>query len=122
MAAIAGSSPRAMGYKRAARAVLRLDQHITPLVRTNTFRAVPGIGPPTDRIARELIYDGGSPFVEKAIQEAGKEEAVAKLRGLRAHYLSSAAAAEILRRRTQPSLKRYRGDFQMHSVWSDGSE
>lgn len=122
MAAIAGTSPRAMGYKRAARAVLRLDRQITPLVQANTFRAVPGIGPTTDRIARELIYDGGSPFVEKAIREAGKEEAVEKLRGMRTHFLSGAAAAEILRQRRQPSRKRYRGDFQMHSVWSDGSE
>lgn len=122
MAAIAGSSPRAMGYKRAARAVLRLDRQITPLVHANTFRAVPGIGPTTDRIARELIYDGGSPFVENAIRDAGKEDAVGKLRAMRMHFLSGAAAAEILTRRCQPSVRRYRGDFQMHSVWSDGRE
>ena len=122
MAALAGSTPRAMGYKRAARAVLHLDQQITPLVHANTFRGVPGIGPTTDRIARELIYDGGSPFVEKAIRAAGKEEAVAKLRALRSNFLSGAAVADILRRRSQPSIKRYRGDFQMHSVWSDGAE
>ena len=48
-------NPRAFGYTRAARAVLRLDRQITPLVTANTFRAIPGIGPTTDRIARELI-------------------------------------------------------------------
>jgi hypothetical protein len=32
-------------------------------------------GPTTDRIARELIHDGRSPFVEQAILDAGKEEA-----------------------------------------------
>jgi hypothetical protein len=32
MAAIAGDSQRAFGYKRAAKAVLRIDRDITPLV------------------------------------------------------------------------------------------
>jgi histidinol phosphatase-like PHP family hydrolase len=123
LAHVAGeNNPRGFGYKRAAKAVLRLDRHITPLVHANTFRAIPGIGPTTDRIARELIHDGGSAFVERAIRDAGKEESVAKLRGLRQHFLSRAAVAEILTRRGGPSGTGYRGDFQMHSVYSDGSE
>ena len=122
MAFLAGESQRGWGYKRAAKAVLRLDQHITPLVEANTFKAVPGIGPTTDRIARELIHDGGSSFVEKAVREAGKEEQVAKLRVLRQHFLSRAAVKQILARRGSPSRTKYRGDFQMHSVWSDGAE
>jgi histidinol phosphatase-like PHP family hydrolase len=122
MAAVAGESQRGWGYSRAAKAVLRIDDPITPLVESNTFKIVPGIGPTTDRIARELIYDGGSPFVEKAVRDAGKEEAVAKLRALRRHFLSRAAVKEVLGRRGTPSRARYRGDFQMHSVWSDGAE
>jgi histidinol phosphatase-like PHP family hydrolase len=122
MAAVAGESQRGWGYKRAAKAVLRIDEAITPLVEANTFKGVSGIGPTTDRIARELIYDGQSPFVEKAIREAGQEEAVAKLRALRQRFLSRAAVKEINGRRGSPSLKRYRGDYQMHSVWSDGAE
>ena len=122
MAAVAGDSQRGWGYKRAAKAVLRLDRHITPLVEANTFKAVPGIGPTTDRLARELIYEGKSPLVERAVREAGKEADVAKLRALRQHYLSRAAVREILSRRGTPSRAKYRGDFQMHSVWSDGSE
>jgi putative hydrolase len=123
LAHVAGeNNPRGFGYKRAAKAVLRLDRHITPLVEANTFRAIPGIGPTTDRIARELIHDGGSAFVERAIEEAGKGESIAKLRTLRQHYLSRAAVAEILKRRAGPSRASYRGDFQMHSVYSDGSE
>ena len=74
MAAIAGDSQRAFGYKRAAKAVLRIDRDITPLVTANTFKAIPGIGPTTDRIARELIVDGRSAFVERAVRESGKEE------------------------------------------------
>jgi putative hydrolase len=122
MASLAGESQRGWGYKRAAKAVLRIDQHITPLIESNTFRAVPGIGPTTDRIARELIHDGRSAFVERAIAEAGKQDAVASLRALRQRFLSRAAVKELLARDGVPSRKKYRGDFQMHSVWSDGAE
>jgi histidinol phosphatase-like PHP family hydrolase len=122
MASVAGDSPRGWGYKRAARAVLKVDRQITPLVEANTFRAVPGIGPTTDRIARELIHDGHSRFVAEAVREAGREEQVAALRALRRHFLSMAAVGEILGRRGTPSRRKYRGDFQMHSVWSDGAE
>jgi putative hydrolase len=122
LAHLAGKTPRAFGYTRAARAVLRLDRQITPLVEANTFKAIPGIGPTTDRIARELIHEGGSPFVERAVLEAGQEQEVARLRGLRQHFLSHAAVGEILSRRGSPSRARYRGDFQMHSLWSDGAE
>src|SRR6185436_672154 len=122
MASLAGDSQRGWGYKRAAKAVLRLDRHITPLIQANTFKAVPGIGPTTDRIARELIHDGHSAFVEQAVREAGKEEPVATLRGFRQHFLSRAAVHDILSHPGTPSRAKYRGDFQMHSVWSDGSE
>src|SRR5262249_25377534 len=81
----AGDGPRAFGYTRAAKAVLGLDRQITPLVEANTFKAIPGIGPTTDRIARELIHEGYSPFVERAVRDAGQEEAVGRLRALREH-------------------------------------
>ena len=61
-----------LGYKRAATAVLRLDRQITPLVEANLLRGIPGIGPTTERIARELVYDGSSAFVERAVADAGK--------------------------------------------------
>lgn len=123
LAHVAGEkSPRAFGYTRAAKAVLRLDRHITPLVTANTFRSIPGIGPTTDRVARELIHDGRSDFVDRAVAEAGKTESVAKLRALRQHFLSRAAVADIVTRRGGPSRAKYRGDFQMHSIYSDGAE
>lgn len=122
LAFLAGDARRAFGYKRAAKAVLRIDQPITPLVEANTFKSIAGIGPTTDRIARELIHAGSSPFVERAIRESGKEDQIAALHGLRQHFLSRAAVKEIVARPGTPSAKQYRGDFQMHSVWSDGSE
>ena len=122
MAAIAGDRQRAWGYTRAAKAVLRIDRDLTPLVTTNTFKAIAGIGPTTDRIARELILDGRCAFVERAVRDAGKEHEIARLHNLRRHYLSRAAVKQILARRGSPSRARYRGDFQMHSIWSDGAE
>jgi putative hydrolase len=113
---------RGWGYQRAAKAVLRIDRAITPLVEANTFRGIPGIGPTTDRIAREIIHDGTSAVVESAVRDSGKQEKVAALQALRQHYLSRAAVQEILERPGAPSLTKYRGDFQMHSVWSDGAE
>src|SRR6478672_3338331 len=113
MAAIAGDSQRAWGYKRAAKAVLRVDRDITPLVTANTFKAIPGIGPTTDRIARELILDGRCSLVERAVRESGKEQEIARLHNLRRHYLSRAAVNEIVVSKGSPSRARYRGDFQM---------
>src|SRR6266513_4907847 len=115
MAAVAGDSQRAWGYKRAAKAVLRIDRDISPLVTSNTFKSISGIGPTTDRIARELIVDGHCAFVERAVRESGKEQEIARLHNLRRHYLSRAAAKEIVGRKGSPSRAKYRGDFQMHS-------
>ena len=122
LAFLAGENQRSWGYKRAARAVLQLDRQITPLVEANTFRAIPGIGPTTDRIAREVIHDGSSAFVEQSVLESGKADKVEGLRALRLHFLSRAAIKALLERPGPPSLAKYRGDFQMHSVFSDGSE
>jgi len=122
MALIAGDDQRGWGYKRAAKAVLRLERHVTPLVEANTFKAVPGIGPTTDRIARELIHEGQSPTVERAVEESGGADKVAQARRLRHGFLSNAAVEEILALDATPSRRRYRGDFQMHSIWSDGAE
>jgi histidinol phosphatase-like PHP family hydrolase len=122
MSAVAGDSQRAWGYKRAAKAVLRIDRDITPLVTANTFKSISGIGPTTDRIARELIVDGQCAFVERAVRDAGKEEEIARLHNLRRQYLSRAAVKDVLARKGSPSPAKYRGDFQMHSIYSDGAE
>ena len=103
MAAIAGDSQRAWGYKRAAKAVLRIDRDVTPLVTADTFKAISGIGPTTDRIARELLHDGTSAFVERAVRDSGKDEEVARLRSCRRQFLSRAAVREILSRKGTPS-------------------
>src|SRR5678815_2491431 len=122
MASVAGDEQRGWGYKRAAKAVFRLDRQITPLVDADTFKAVPGIGATTDRIARELIHDGRSETVEQAVEASGKRDRVAQARRLRRGFLSGAVISEILAHEGVPSPRRYRGDFQMHSIYSDGAE
>ena len=123
MASLAGDEPARLGLQAGGQggAAARSADHAAR--RGEHVQAVPGIGPTTDRIARELIHDGRRRSSSSAIVEAGKEEAVATLRALRQHFLSNAAVREILvttgaRRRAAS----YRGDFQMHSVWSDGAE
>ena len=69
-----------------------------------------------------LEVDGSSAFVTRAVEEAGQAESIARQRALRVHFLSNAAVQEILGRSGVPSRSRYRGDFQMHSTWSDGAE
>jgi histidinol phosphatase-like PHP family hydrolase len=122
MASVSGDEQRGWGYKRAAKAVFRLDRQITPLVNANTFKAVPGIGDTTDRIARELIHDGRSETVEQAVAASGKRDRVAQARRHRRGFMSAAVISQILAHAGVPSRRRYRGDFQMHSVFSDGAE
>src|SRR3954464_11683090 len=95
LAFVAGETQRAWGYKRAAKAVLRLDRQVTPLVEANTFKGIPGIGPTTDRIAREIIDDGAAAYVDGAVSAAGQDEEVGRLRGLRRHFLSRAAVRDL---------------------------
>jgi histidinol phosphatase-like PHP family hydrolase len=72
----------------------------------------------------EVLQTGASPTVERAIANSGKEEDVARRRGLREHFLtrSQVVAALANRRLKGPAVADYRGDLQMHSVWSDGGQ
>jgi histidinol phosphatase-like PHP family hydrolase len=84
---------------------------------------VPGIGPSSTRVIAETLAAGRSPTVEQAIDAAGKRLDVVRRRALRSNVLSRAAVRQILadQRLGGPDLTAYRGDLQMHSVWSDGS-
>ena len=67
--AFAQSSPQKMfGYKRAAAAILALDEPLTDLLgRDGALPRIPGIGPGSARVIREVLETGGSPTVEQAI-------------------------------------------------------
>jgi histidinol phosphatase-like PHP family hydrolase len=120
--------PSALGYKRAGRAAFMLDHDLRVDLERGTLREVPGIGPATERLIMELARTGESSIVARAVEQAAlSQSAVQELearRRLRRGFLSRARANAALSGRARKgvvSRKDYRGDFQMHSVWSDGS-
>jgi histidinol phosphatase-like PHP family hydrolase len=119
------SSPQKMfGYKRAAAAILSLEQSLTDLVgRGGALPRISGIGPSSTRVIREILSTGESPSVEHAIDKSDRRSDIERRRQLRRHFLSR---AEVIRVLTDPTLggpthQDYRGDLQMHSEWSDGA-
>jgi histidinol phosphatase-like PHP family hydrolase len=123
--AFAQSSPHTMfGYKRAAAAILSLEVPLPALIDSHrAFPRIPGIGPGSTRIIREILATGESASVERAIDESGRRADIERRRRLRRHFLSRAEVRRILADPSMPgpTLQQYRGDLQMHSEWSDGS-
>lgn len=125
MAALQSASRSQFGYKRAAKAVVGLPVSVADLVAAGTLKDVPFIGPSSARIIAEVVEQGCSPTVEAAIAQSAKRSDVTSRRAYRGAYLSHFA----LQRALGAPLGRgvvgradYRGDFQMHSTWSDGGE
>ena len=123
---VAHASPHGrMAYKRAAQAVLALDEPLDVLASRHSLREIPGIGPTTDKIIQEYLREGESPTADRAIRASAKRDEVLALRAHRSHFLSWAAVAGALRARRAKgvmALADYRGDLQMHTEWSDGGE
>jgi putative hydrolase len=117
------STQKAFGYKRAAAAVLALDQPLTELVQPDrTIRKIAGVGPASTRVILEVLESGTSPTVERAVEHSSRAADIRRRRGLRAHFLSRAAVRRILADPglAGPDISDYHGDLQMHSEWSDG--
>ena len=125
LAAAQKSTQSRWGYKRAAAAIIGLDEPIESLLQPDgTLRKIPNVGPSSTRVILEVLRTGSSPTVEQAIAESGKTGDVETMRMLREHFLSRAQVVAALEnpRLKGPRLKDYRGDLQMHSMWSDGSQ
>ena len=125
LASVQTSTQKKWGYRRAAAAVINLDRPIESLVKPDgTLRKIPNVGPSSERVILEVLKTGESPTVAQAIRESGKAKDVEKSRGLRGEYLSRSQVAAALKNRRIDAVGRsdYRGDLQMHSVWSDGSQ
>src|SRR4051812_13216658 len=124
-AAVQKSKQSMWGYKRAASAILSLEQPIESLLNADgTLQKIPNIGPSSTRIILEVLQTGTSATIEAAIAASGQASDVERRRGLREHFLSRAQVLAALRDRklTGPRVEDYRGDLQMHSTWSDGSQ
>jgi putative hydrolase len=126
MAALQPTPRSQFGYKRAAKAIVYLPMPVSELIAAGTLREIPYVGPSSERIIRELVTQGNSPTVEAAIAKAGsKGAALVERRSYRANYLSHSVMTHLLAMDVGPGVvgkAEYRGDFQMHSTWSDGGE
>lgn len=123
LAAVQKSQQSKWGYKRAAQAILNLDEPLESLVQPDgTLRKILHVGPSSLRVVLEVLQTGHSDTVERAIDETGKASEIARSRELRGNFLSSAQVAEVLRFEPDRGLgvNDYRGDLQMHSEYSDG--
>jgi putative hydrolase len=124
MASVQPSTQSRWGYKRAASAVLNLDRPIDELLRPDgTLEKIANVGPSSTRIILEVLETGTSATVERAVAGSARAPDVEKSRELRGNFLSRAQVVGALRnkRLTGPGLDDYRGDLQMHSEWSDGT-
>jgi histidinol phosphatase-like PHP family hydrolase len=112
------------GYKRAAAAVRRLERPLPDLLDAGVLPRIHGIGPASTRIILEVLEHGFSPTVEQAIVDSGQQQEIARRRALRTGFLSRAEVVRLLCLDVPDivSVDDYRGDCQMHSVWSDGVE
>jgi putative hydrolase len=125
LAMVQMSEQQKFGYKQAARAIRSLDEPIEALRQPDgTLRRIPRIGPASTRIIMEVLETGSSSTVDAAVSASRKAADIAKRREWRAYFLSRAAVRRAL---ADPTLKGplpsdYRGDLQMHSTWSDGSQ
>jgi len=125
LASVQTSQQSRWGYKRAAAAVLNLEQPIETLLQADgTLRKIPHVGPSSTRVILEVLKTGRSETVERAVAASGRSGDVEKSRDLRGSFLTRAEVIAALRNATLrgPQLSTYRGDLQMHSTWSDGSQ
>jgi putative hydrolase len=124
-AAIQKSRQSMWGYRRAAAAILALEEPIESLLQADgTLRKIPNVGPSSTRIILEVLRTGTSQTIEEAIAGSTQAAEIDRGRGLRGHFLSRARVLAALRSRRLkgPRLTDYRGDLQMHSTWSDGTQ
>src|SRR5690242_1548160 len=96
-AAIQKSKQSMWGYKRAASAILALEQPIESFLQPDgTLRKIPNIGPSSSRVILEVLQTGTSPTVERAIETSGQAKEVDRRRDLRGHFLSRAQVVAAL--------------------------
>jgi putative hydrolase len=125
MAALQGNQHAERAYKRAAKAVIGLPMPVSDLVQAGTLRDVPFIGSSSARVIIELVETGSSKTVDTAVASSTHATRVLTLRQLRSDFLSQFAMEQVLGLPVGSNVvskAELRGDFQMHSTWSDGGE
>lgn len=125
MAALQPTERSQFGYKRAAKAIIGLPVSVADLVAAGALRDVEFVGPASARIITEVVQQGRSPSVEEAVAKTTKPTQLTSRRQFRGAFLSHFAMQRALSTplgKDVVSRSTYRGDFQMHSTWSDGGE
>ena len=127
MAAMQPTERSQFGYKRAAKAIAGLPMSVAEVVAAGTLREIPFVGPSSARVIVECVETGSSATVDAALAASSKASQVAERRSQREHFLSHFVMQQALSDSgpASPELAgrgNYRGDFQMHSTWSDGTE
>jgi histidinol phosphatase-like PHP family hydrolase len=124
LASVQSVRQKSLAYARAAAAIFALEKPLSELRAAHgAIPKIPSVGPSSERVAIEVLDQGRSATVERAVAASGKTAEVEAKRLLRRHFLSRAEVLRVLAD-TQLSgiaLADYRGDFQMHSTWSDGA-
>ena len=117
LAALQTSMYPRRAYERAARKIVLLPE------RLHDKSTLPDIGKTAVRVIREVLATGTSETASRAIDAGTQVAAVEARRARREGFLSLAIARQVLAAPGSKAvgLKDYRGDFQMHSQWSDGS-
>ncbi|MGE0811939.1 MAG: PHP domain-containing protein [Vicinamibacterales bacterium] len=124
MAFIQTDPPRRHAWRRASAAILAFEHSMAGLLQPDgSLPRIPGIGPSSSRVIQEVLATGESPTADGRIDAAGKRADVDRRRTLRQHFISRAEARRILEDPAHDLLPAdaCRGDFQMHSTWSDGT-
>lgn len=125
LASVQTSTQKKWAYTRAASAIRDLDQPIESYVRPDgTLTKIEHVGPSSTRVILEVVRTGDSPTVAKAIADSGKASKTDQSRMWRQHFLTRSRVRDALENNslTGPTIDQYRGDLQMHSTWSDGSQ
>jgi DNA polymerase/3'-5' exonuclease PolX len=102
LAEVQTSQQSKWGYKRAASAVLALDEPLESLLEPDgTLRKIPNIGPSSTRVILEVLRTGHSETVERAVAESSRAGHIARSRELRDNF----PHAETLSRRPADALE-----------------
>lgn len=124
LAMVHSSRHASIAYKRAAQAVIALPMPLDQYVAQHALRDLHHIGPASERVILECLEHRRSPTVERAIEASGRRAEVEAAWRFRSNFLSRAGVFAILKTSLPGVVGRddYRGDLQMHSEWSDGSD
>jgi histidinol phosphatase-like PHP family hydrolase len=109
------------GYRRAASAILALEEPLERLVEPDgTLSRIKHIGPSSSRIIFEVLRTGRSDTVDRAVEASPRARDVEQRRKWRTDFLTRAEVVDVLEARGHSLV--CQGDLQMHSEWSDGRD